>query len=118
MDAYWKYKFRNVTVPLELEANLEMTDLQKQWASHLSMASMVPNVTFLLLNAVMGHKFRAYPRLLAALTVIIILFIFTCAMTRVSTDHWQYGFLGLTLFSVVMINIMVAIFQVKKIPNF
>ena len=113
MDAYWKYKFRNVTVPLGLGEDIEMTELQKQWASHLSMASMVPNVTFLLLNAVIGHKFRAFPRLLTALIVIIILFIFTAAMTRISTDEWQYGFLGLTLFSVVIINIMVAIFQVK-----
>ena len=91
----------------------ELTDLQVQWASNLSIASMIPNVTFLLLNAVLGHKFRAFPRLLAALVIIIVLFIFSDVMTKVNTDTWQYPFLGVTLFTVVIINIMVAIFQVR-----
>ena len=112
VDAYWKYKFRNVTIPVGEET--EMTDLQKQWASNLSIASMVPNVTFLLLNAAVGHKFRAFPRLLAALVVIIVLFIFSDVMTKISTDDWQNEFLGVTLFTVALINIMVAIFQVSK----
>ena len=81
-----------------------MTDLQKQWASNLSIASMVPNVTFLLLNAAVGHKFRAFPRLLAALVVIIILFIFSDVMTKISTDDWQNEFLGVTLFTVALIH--------------
>ena len=110
VDAYWKYKFRNVTIPDGEQT--ELTDLQKQWASNLSIASMIPNVTFLLLNAVLGHKFRAFPRLLAALVVVLVVLIFTDVMTKVSTDDWQYPFLGVTLFTVVIINIMVAIFQV------
>ena len=34
-------------------------------------------------------------------------------MTKVDTDTWQIGFMGVTLFTVVIINIMVAIFQVS-----
>ena len=31
-------------------------------------------------------------------------------MTKVDTDTWQIGFIGLTLFTMVIINVMVAIF--------
>ena len=74
---------------------------------------MIPNVIFLFLNAFIGHKFRSQPRLLAALVIIILLFTFSDVMTQVNTDTWQYEFLVVTLFTVVVINIMVAIFQVS-----
>jgi len=109
VDAYWKHKFRNTSIPIGQETH--MTDLQVQWASNLSIASMIPNVTFLLLNAFIGHKIRAFPRLMTALVIIILTFIFTTVMAKVNTDDWQYTFLGVTLASVVVINIMVAIFQ-------
>ena len=52
VDGYWKYKFRNI-------ANDTTTnDKQKFWASDLSIVSMAPNFTFLLLNALIGHKLR------------------------------------------------------------
>merc|ERR1711993_123931 len=69
---------------------------------------MIPNVLFLKLNAIYGHRFRSQPRLLAAL---VILFIFSDVMTKVDTDDWQTEFMGLTLFTVVINNVMVAIFQ-------
>jgi len=65
----------------------------------------------LFINAFLGHKFRSQPRLLAALILIIVLFIFSDVMTKVDTDTWQIGFMGVTLFTVVIINIAVAIFQ-------
>ena len=74
---------------------------------------MIPNVLFLFINAFLGHKFRSQPRLLAALILIIVLFIFSDVMTKVDTDTWQIWFMGVTLFTVVIINIAVAIFQVS-----
>ena len=129
VNKYWMYKFRNTSIDLnatisvneesqngtEANAGPELTDLQIQWASYLSIASMIPNVLFLLLNAIIGHKFRAQPRLLTAMIVIIALFIFSDVMTKVNTDNWQYEFLGLTLFTVFIINVMVAILQVRSI---
>ena len=35
----------------------------------LSIASMIPNVTFLLLNAAFGHKFKTQPRLIVAMVI-------------------------------------------------
>lgn len=117
MDKYWKYKFRNVTIPEDVKTDT-MTDLQVQWASNLSIASMIPNVTFLFLNSFIGHKIKAFPRLMTALVIIILTFIFTTVMSKVETDDWQYTFLAITLASVVIINIMVAIFQVHFITYY
>ena len=35
-----------------------LNELQTSWGPYLSIASMVPNVTILLLNAAFGHHFR------------------------------------------------------------
>ena len=96
----------------------EMSPLQIQWSSYLSIASMIPNVTFLLLNAVIGHRFPTQPRLVVAILVIIVVFIFTDVMTVTDTDPWQGSFLAITLASVVVVNIMVAIFQVGIMKTF
>ena len=120
------HKFRNTTEeaihhhgdddqPTSNVTDHKLSQLQIQWGSYLSIASMIPNVTFLLLNAVFGHRFRSKPRLLTALIIIIVLFIFSDVMVKVNTDSWQDAFLGVTLFTVVIINIMVAIFQVRAL---
>jgi hypothetical protein len=41
----------------------------------MAVASMVPNVAFLLLNAAFGHRFKTQPRLLVSLILIIVLVI-------------------------------------------
>merc|ERR1719319_977865 len=66
---------------------------------------MVPNVTFLMLNAAFGHLLKTQPRLLVSLCMVIISFIFTTVMVEVNTDSWQEAFLYVTLASVVFINI-------------
>ena len=58
---YWMYKFRNVSDPNSGSANttnIVLTPLQVKWNSNLSIAAMIPNVTFLLINAAFGHRFR------------------------------------------------------------
>ena len=72
---------------------------------------MVPNVTFLILNAVFGHKFKTQPRLIVSLIMVIISFTFTAIMVWVDTDSWQQEFMTLTLVSVAFINTNAAIFQ-------
>merc|ERR1719209_259385 len=86
-------------------------DLQKAWGGYLAVASMVPNVTFLILNGVFGHKFKTQPRLVVSLVLVILMFTFTSIMVQIDTDSWQYTFLMVTLASVVVININAAIFQ-------
>ena len=46
---------------------------------------------------------------------VIVLFIFSDVMTKLNTDEWQYQFLGVTLFTVVLNGTMTAIFQVSCI---
>jgi len=135
--AYWNYKLRTIVditdgeIPTELPINMEgsgfVTDvdtteaaetggynpneLQKAWGGYLAVASMVPNVTFLILNGVFGHKFKTQPRLVVSLVLVILMFTFTSIMVQIDTDSWQYTFLMVTLASVVVININAAIFQ-------
>jgi len=117
VPTYWEFKYRNITEYPDLisfeerNKDYERSDLQKFWPSYLSIASMIPNVLFLKLNAIFGHRFRSQPRLLTAMIIIIGLFIFSDAMAKVNTDAWQKQFMSLTLFTVVIINIMVAVFQ-------
>ena len=58
---YWMYKFRNVTDVSYESANATdavLTPLQKKWNSYLSIASMVPRVGFLVINAAFGSTSR------------------------------------------------------------
>jgi len=73
---------------------------------------MVPNVTFLLLNAVFGHRFASRPRILVALVFVILLFVLTAVLAAVDTDTFQREFYVITIVSIVLINVNSAIFQV------
>lgn len=121
VTGYWMYKFRDVSnvEPYHVgnfsavqgnETN-PLSPLQLKWNSYLSIAAVIPNVIFVLLNAILGHRFRTQPRILFAIVTIMITFIFTDVLTVINTDPWQHEFLILTLIMVVIINIMVAIFQ-------
>jgi equilibrative nucleoside transporter 1/2/3 len=128
--AYWSYKFRTIEdttdddlvptdlAPLACSMNTtgngtapQENKLQTAWGGYLAAASMIPNVTFLLLNAAFGHLFKTQPRLIISLVLVILSFIFTSIMVYVDTDGWQNTFLTITLASVVFININAAIFQ-------
>eukprot|EP00095_Tigriopus_kingsejongensis_P002892 maker-scaffold513_size150706-snap-gene-0.24 protein:Tk02892 transcript:maker-scaffold513_size150706-snap-gene-0.24-mRNA-1 annotation:"equilibrative nucleoside transporter 3" len=111
VNGYWMYKYRDVSnITYVMEAGA-LSPLQLKWNSYLSIASIIPNVIFVMLNAIIGHKFRTQPRIIFAIVVIMIAFIFADVMTITDTDAWQQEFLIGTLVSVVIINIMVAIFQ-------
>ena len=105
----------------------------------MAVASMIPNVTMLILNAVFGHRyasfcnlktcrrevilvfiivhvtihfrFKTQPRLLVSLVLVIILFAVTAGLAKIETDSWQSSFMTLTLVTVVFINLNAAIFQ-------
>lgn len=126
--AYWNFKFRTIDVdsgivPVTEASNITISDgsspdhlegpneLQKAWGGYLAVASMVPNVTFLILNGVVGHKFKTLPRLIISLVFVILSFTFTSIMVKVDTDTWQSTFMYVTLASVAFINVNAAIFQ-------
>jgi len=110
--SYWNYRYRDLTCQDPSTDNCEPSDeMQKMWNSKMAVASMVPNVTMLILNAVFGHRFKTQPRLLVSLVLVIILFAVTAGLTKIPTDHWQSSFMTLTLVTVVIINLNAAIFQ-------
>jgi len=120
VSTYWNFKYRSINETYdEFNATKEdgtsafpsFNSAQKGWGSQVAAASMVPNVTIMLLNAVFGHRFRTQPRLLVSLILVILLFAMTSAMCLLETDTWQSTFLYVTIASVVVININAAIFQ-------
>jgi len=114
VNAYWDDKWKTPVTPGTMgiaNETLSKNPVQASWASNMAMASMVPNVTFLLLNASFGHHFKTTPRLLISLLFVILLFGVTCAMTKVDTDSWQDEFWIGTIISIILININSAIFQ-------
>ena len=139
VQAYWDYKFRDVNddvnhqngshdttflqvaesnshenmTMLNDESEQKRTELQLSFNSYLSMTNMIPNLMMLFLNAAYGHKFPMRPRLIVSLVGICILFVLTDIMTQVNTDAYQYGFLSLTLVTVVFITMCVGILQVN-----
>ena len=63
VSGFWDYKFRNISQDgLNME-NSTTTDLQKLFASYVAIASNVPNATFIILHALIGHKFPMKLRL-------------------------------------------------------
>lgn len=115
VPAYWWFKYRSVNETYDAyNEGLIMKTFNPMftaWGPQCSAASMVPNVTIMILNAVFGHRFRTQPRLLVSLILVIALFAMTAALCLVQSDSWQSTFLYVTLASVVVININAAIFQ-------
>ena len=104
-DSYWKYKWRridNVTQPF---------DLDKFWGSNMSLVSMGANFLCHLINILVGHRFSTRPRILASLSLNILLFAVSTVFTRINTDSWQLGFYGLTLSFALLFNINDSVFQ-------
>ena len=59
VEGFWQYKFRNLNISqnsTESETDEELTDLQKLFGSYVAIASNVPNATFVVLHAIIGHK--------------------------------------------------------------
>ena len=141
MQDYWDYKFRGIndlchrnqsitncqSTHSSIDINNEgidhkpLTPLQIQWNSYLSIASTIPQVIVLMLNAIFGHKISTKLKILTSLIGIVFLFFLTDIMTQINTDNNQSGFLILTLTSAVFISCFIALLQVfgaKLITNF
>lgn len=57
-NGYWMYKFRTVSNNSTEIISGQLNTLQLEFMSDLANAAMIPNVTFLVLNGIVGHKFR------------------------------------------------------------
>ncbi|CAG9865091.1 unnamed protein product [Phyllotreta striolata] len=92
---YWMYKFRD---PMQETYDLNnKTYLQKTFVSMLSICTAFPSVISVFLSARLGHKIELRSRLLMALAVWSITFLFITAFVFIDTDSWQTVFFGLTM---------------------
>lgn len=108
-DDYWMYKFRDVHANISDKDN--RTELQAGFTAYLSVASTIPNTLFLILNTLLSHKISLQIRMVGSLSCIFLLFVLTTVLVEVDTDSWQELFFGITLVSVVLLNIASAILQ-------
>lgn len=100
------YKFRDVT---NSTADGELTPIQAGFTADLSVAAAVPSTLFLILNAFIGHRIPLAWRMLGAMLLVLVFFVFTTALVEVNTDAWQSDFFVLTLASVVVMNMATAL---------
>ncbi|CAL1300232.1 unnamed protein product [Larinioides sclopetarius] len=107
---YWMYRFRNVSIPFDPAAE-DKTKLQAIFSSYLAIASKVPYVIFLLVNAYVSNKIQPSKRIQWPLMAMIVLFLFTTAIVFVDTDNSQTAFFAVTITIVVAINAMCGFVQ-------
>ena len=111
VSGFWDYKFRNITQDgLNME-NSTTTDLQKLFASYVAIASNVPNATFIILHALIGHKFPMKLRLYGSQIGMVITLAFITILSKLDSDDWQDLFLNLTIVGIVFVNTFSAVFQ-------
>ncbi|XP_023334824.1 equilibrative nucleoside transporter 1 [Eurytemora carolleeae] len=115
VNGYWMFKFRTVNETIEGNNTDigpgKLNDRQLEFTADLALAAMLPNVMFLIVNGLIGHRLRIIPRLIFSLIGVVILFMVTTVFVYVDTDRWQDWFLTITLTTVVLINICNGIFQ-------
>ena len=59
VNGYWMFKFRTVSNGTNgTSVAADLNQLQVEFMSYLSNAAMIPNVTFLVLNGIIGHRLR------------------------------------------------------------
>lgn len=89
----------------------EKTTLQTYFDSYLSIASNLPFLVILLLNAFLGHKVKERIGNFVSFATIITIFIITTIFIKINTDNHQQTFFGLTIVSVILLSISAAFLQ-------
>ena len=75
------------------------------------MASNIPNATFIIIHALIGHKFSMNLRVFGSQIGMIVVLAFITILSSLNSDDWQELFLALTLTGIVLINAFSAVFQ-------
>ncbi|XP_037960465.1 equilibrative nucleoside transporter 1 [Teleopsis dalmanni] len=104
-EDYWMYKFRNTTINNTADVEIELTPMQKSFECDLTLTASISGTTFLILNAIYGHKVPLKLKMLGTLVIILIIFFITTAFVEINTDRWQEQFFLITIFTVIIINI-------------
>ncbi|XP_064602864.1 equilibrative nucleoside transporter 3-like [Liolophura sinensis] len=101
---YFQFKLRNTSLPVDYIHHDEevSTDLQASFEAYIAIASTVPNLIFILLNAMLVNLIPLKVRMVGSLMVMMTMFCLTDGMVFVNTDEWQTDFFILTLVTVAI----------------
>ncbi|KAF5287218.1 hypothetical protein FQA39_LY15995 [Lamprigera yunnana] len=109
-DDYWMYKFRDPNNELNFYAPpLKRTILQASFTSYVCIASNIPCLMFLIINAVFNKRITLNKRMIGSLLLMLVLFIATTVFVKINTDKWQDLFFFTTMTTVVFLNVASAV---------
>lgn len=114
VEAFWNYKFRNVSADAIIQDSSEEsadTDLQKLFGSYVAMAANIPNATFVVLHAIIGHKIPMNVRLFGSQIGMLVVLLLMTILSQFNSDDWQQTFLVLVILGIVLVNAFSAVFQ-------
>ncbi|XP_065186534.1 equilibrative nucleoside transporter 2-like [Sycon ciliatum] len=101
-----------ITAEQYFRAELSHYDnLSKNFENYLIIAAQVPNVTFLFINAFYKEWLSEKMRILISLLTMLAMMVLTAVLAALDSDEWQVAFFGVTMASVVVMNVASAIFQ-------
>ncbi|XP_022093011.1 equilibrative nucleoside transporter 1-like isoform X2 [Acanthaster planci] len=103
---YFDYKFHNVS-----GNGTGRTSLETSFESYFSVAAMVPNLIFQMINLAVQHRISLQIRVMVPLIGMLILFVLTTTLAKVDTDEWQIWFFAVCMCSVILINVCGAVYQ-------
>ncbi|XP_066282833.1 equilibrative nucleoside transporter 1-like [Branchiostoma lanceolatum] len=99
-----------ITANMYFRNRFAKSSYEDTFENYFSVASMVPNVVFQLLNIFVAHKVSLNLRMVVPLITMLVCFIVTAIMVWVR-DISTIGFFLVTIFTVVVINLASAIMQ-------
>ncbi|XP_062502759.1 equilibrative nucleoside transporter 3-like isoform X2 [Corticium candelabrum] len=91
-------------------ANSTSDNLENTYESYVSAAAQSSNVTFLLVNVYITHRFTAKIRIYSALLSMLLLLLSTVVFVYIDTSQWRYQFFGITMVTIVAVNAAGAFF--------
>ncbi|XP_054154059.1 equilibrative nucleoside transporter 1-like [Oppia nitens] len=121
---YWSYKFRDtnatngshyyqtaITDDGQPSPAHQLTPLQKYFESYLAIATNVPFLVVLAINAFYGHKISDAIKNMGSFVTIILIFILTTIFVKIDTDYYQQTFFGITIATIVLLSTAAAFLQ-------
>ncbi|XP_071963290.1 equilibrative nucleoside transporter 1-like [Antedon mediterranea] len=112
-NKYYNVKFQNVNNTNEhctVPDNENKTYLQNSFENYFALAAMIPQVISLTITTILQHSVSVKTRMHVSIPGILALFVLTTILTVVNTDDWQEIFFITTLISVILVNVLSAIF--------
>ncbi|XP_008834871.1 equilibrative nucleoside transporter 3 [Nannospalax galili] len=107
---YWAFKLRNCSSPASGK-DPEDTDILNYFESYLAVASTIPSLLCLMANFLLINRVQVHVRVLASLTVSLIIFVVMIVLVKVDTSSWTRGFFSVTIVCMAIVSSSSTVFN-------